>query len=77
MKVVKLRITLINGDFQYAAEAIEEKGRYYYRVGDVTVELTKVEYERVIANPCLYYFSTALKLHNVIEKGLRETVRIN
>jgi hypothetical protein len=66
MKVVKPRIILIDGYFQYAAEAIEENGRHYYRVEDTTVGITKSEYDRVIGNPCLYYFSTALRLHNLI-----------
>ena len=77
MKVVKLKITLVDGRFEYMAEAIERGGRYYYRIGVTTIEVTKPEYDRVIANPRLYYFSTALKLHKVIEKGLRKTVRLN
>lgn len=66
MKVVKLRITLIDGYLRYAAEAIEKNGRYYYRVNATTVEITKSDYDRVIRNPHLYYFSTALRLHNLI-----------
>jgi len=77
MKVVKLRITLVDGRFKYDAEAIKASGRYYYRVGGTTIEVSKNEYDRVIANPRLYYFSTALKLHNLIEKGLRENVRLS
>ena len=65
MKVDKLRITLVNGRFEYNAEAIEAGGRCYYRIGATTVEVTKHEYDRVIANPRLYYFSTALKLHKL------------
>lgn len=72
MKVIKLRIGLIEGNitgisgsniFRYTAEAIEDSIRHYYRVGDVTIKITKYEYENVIINPYLYYFSTALKLH--------------
>ena len=77
MKVVKLRITLIDDCFQYAAEAIEENGRHHYHVDDTTVEVTKHEYDRVIANPRLYYFSTALKLHKLIEKKLRKNVNLS
>ena len=77
MKVVKLRITLANGCFEYNAEAIEAGGRYYYRIGAKTVEVTKREYECVTGNPRLYYFSNALKLHKVIEKGLRKAVRLH
>ena len=52
--------------FEYLAEAIKDKKRYYYRVDDVTVEITKYEYDKVMVNPYLYYFSTALKLHHRI-----------
>ena len=69
MKVVKLRITLIDGYFQYPAEAIEKNCRYYYRVDDTIVEIPKSEYDRVIGNPRLYYFSTALRLHNLIKRA--------
>jgi hypothetical protein len=66
MKAVTLRIRLIDGHFQYAAEAIQENGKYYYRVDDTTVEIAKSEYNAAIGNPYLYYFSTALRLHNLI-----------
>jgi hypothetical protein len=77
MKIVKLRITLGGGRFKYIAEAIEGSGRYYYRVGGTTIEVIKSEYDYVIANPHLYYFSTALKLHYAIEKGLRKNVQLS
>jgi hypothetical protein len=77
MKVVKLRITLVDGRFKYDAEAIEASGRYYYRIGATTIEVTKNEFNRVLANPRLYYFSTALKLHKLIEKGLRKNVHLS
>jgi hypothetical protein len=77
MKIVKLRITLVDGRFRYNAEAIDDCGRYYYRVGKRTIEISKNEYDRVIANPRLYYFSTALKLHKSVEKGLGKYVRLS
>jgi hypothetical protein len=77
MNIGKLRITLIDGGSRYNAEAIEHCGRYYYRVGNTTIEVTKNEYDRVVANPRLYYFQTALKLHNAIKKGLRKNVRLS
>ena len=77
MKVVKLRVTLVDGRFKYYAEAIERGGRYCYRVGGTTIEVTKKEYDRLIANPRLHYFSTALKLHKLIEKGLRQNVNLS
>lgn len=77
MKVIKLRISLMKGNvagicgsnlFQYISEAIEEDNGYYYRIGDVKTEITKYEYEHIIINPYLYYFSTALKLHFKLRK---------
>ncbi len=47
----------------YWSEAIEDDGRYYYRAKGITVEMTEEECIRVVGNPKLYYFSTALKLH--------------
>ena len=67
-KVTPLTITLSDGTFQYAAEVIKENGRYFYRVEDITVEIMKYDYGQVIVNPRLYYFSTALKLHFVVER---------
>lgn len=46
----------------YRAQAIEYQGKYYYRAWGVTVEVSPDEYEKVIRNPKLYYFSVALKL---------------
>jgi hypothetical protein len=76
MNVAKLRISLLDERFKYEAEAIEDSDGRYYRVGDTAIEITKNEYERVIANPRLYYFSIALRLHNVIEKSLCKNVRL-
>ena len=72
MKVVKLKIGYVGSvknNFKYIAEAIEDENRYYYRVDDVTIEITQSEYNYVIINPYLYYFSTALKLHYLIQKN--------
>jgi hypothetical protein len=49
-------------DYQYTAIAIEEGGKFYYWAKGVSIEITAKEYEYVITNPKLYYFSTALKL---------------
>lgn len=51
----------------YWAEAIKDGDKYCYRVSLTTVEITEGEYCRVIRNPSLYYFSTALSLHKRIE----------
>ena len=56
-------------EHQYIAEAIAHEGRHYYRVDGITVELAQHEYQRVIANPRLYYFSAALKLHHRIKRA--------
>lgn len=69
MKVIQVRIHnwKARDHFNYLAEAIVDKGKYYYRVDNVTLEITQLEYSRVIGNPYLYYFSTALKMHFLIQ----------
>lgn len=62
-------ITFIKDENNYFAEAIEYQGQYFYRVDGVTVQAEQYEYERAIANPRLYYFSSALKLHHRIKKA--------
>ena len=62
-------ISFIKDENNYFAEAIEHGGKYFYRVDGVTVEAEQYEYERVIVNPRLYYFSSALKLHHRIKKA--------
>lgn len=47
----------------YFASVIEHQGKYYYQADGITVEAEGYECERVITNPRLYYFSSALKLH--------------
>ncbi len=83
MKITPLKISLhtfnksecqklIDGfddDNNYFSEAIEDGDKYYYRVDGNSIEIEKWEYERVIANPRLYYFSTALKLHLRIKRA--------
>lgn len=56
-------------DNNYWAEAIEDEGRFYYRAKGVTIALEEYEFRRVVENPSLYYFSTALKLHFRIERA--------
>jgi hypothetical protein len=50
----------------YWGEAIRIGDSYFYRVGDIVVPATEYEYRMVIANPNMYYFSSALKLHRRI-----------
>jgi hypothetical protein len=56
----------------YWAEAIEEDGKHYYRAKGVTVETTEDRYRKVIQNPYLYYFSSALWLHLQIQGELKK-----
>ena len=53
----------------YWADVIQDGPKFYYRVDDTTVEINSDEYHKVIANPSLYYFSTALKLHHRMRKA--------
>lgn len=53
----------------YWAEAIENGEKFCYRVNGTTVEITAAEFGKVIINPRLYYFSTALKLHFRIKRA--------
>ena len=72
---LKIRLTGRKETFQYHAEAIEDNGEFFYRVGDKVIEISEWEFYRVIANPRLYYFSTALKLDCAI-KGYRSDYRV-
>ena len=61
-------IVFVKDESNYFAEAIEDQGKYFFRVDGVTVEIGRPEYDQVIANPFLYYFSTALKLHLQVKR---------
>jgi hypothetical protein len=52
----------------YWADAIRIGDSHFYRVGDIVVPATEYEYRMVIANPNMYYFSSALKLHYRIQR---------
>ena len=83
MKIIQIKIGLadfnnidipfafVKDDHNYFAEAIEDGGKYYYRIDGFTIEIEKWEYERVLGNPRLYYFSTAAKLHHRIRHARR------
>jgi hypothetical protein len=62
-------IVFYRNEHHYIAEAIAHEGRHYYRVDGTTVELAQHEYQRVIKNPELYYFSAALKLQHRIKRA--------
>lgn len=61
----------------YSAHAIEINGRYYYSALDRLVEISKQERDSVISNPKLYYFSTALRLHNRIKGQVATSINSN
>lgn len=54
----------------YYAIAVEDSDKYYYWAKGVSMEVTKEELDRVRANPVLYYFSTALRLHCRINRNI-------
>ena len=56
-------------EMNYWAEAIRIGDSYFYRVGDIVVPATAYEYRMVVANPNMYYFSSALKLHYRIQRA--------
>lgn len=56
--------------YQYIGIAIEDQGSYYYWAKGVSLKISEQEYHYIKANPKLYYFSTALKLHFRIEQKL-------
>ena len=60
-------------DCHYWAEAIEDGDKFYYLVNDTILEISEYEFGKVILNPYLYYFSTALKLHNRIKRAKQAT----
>jgi len=64
-----LPLVLYRDENHYAAQAIEYESQYFYRINGVTVQALKHEYEQAIANPRLYYFSSALKLHFRVKKA--------
>jgi len=59
-------------DYEYIAIAIEYEDSYYYWAKGVSLKIAKHEFERIKANPKLYYFSTALKLHFRVESELQK-----
>jgi hypothetical protein len=62
-------------DYEYIGIAIEDEGAYYYWAKGVSLKIVKHEYEHIKANPKLYYFSTALKLHLRVEQYLQDGLK--
>ena len=73
MKITRVDICLSDNMFQYFSEAVEDKSQYFYHVNGVIIEITKHEHDMVIKNPKLYYFSTALRLHFMIERKKKDS----
>jgi len=59
-----------SSEYQYIGIAIEDQGSHYYWARGVSLRITEQEYRYIKANPKLYYFSTALKLHLKIDRYL-------
>jgi len=55
-------------EHSYYAEIIEDAGVYTYSIDGVKVDAEKWEIDRVLANPYMYYFSMALKLHHRVRR---------
>ena len=53
----------------YQAVIIRASGRIFYIAKGVVVPITEHEARQVVRNPFRYYFSTALKLHFIIERA--------
>jgi hypothetical protein len=73
----RLRIRLLKwqeipqqADNDYPAEVLIEGDQFLYRARGVTVPITEYEARMVIDNPYMYYFSTALRLHNQIKQRI-------
>jgi len=62
-------IRFYQDDRHYRASVIQSQDQYFYQVGNTTIQITAYEYEKVIQNPRLYYFSSALKLHHRLAKA--------
>lgn len=80
MPVTRVRIGLCGSnkwshpddENHYWAEAFGNDGKFYYRAKGVTIEIPEYRYQKVIANPYLYYFSSALWLHYQIVRELKK-----
>jgi len=59
-----------SSEYEYVGIAIEDQGSHYYWARGVSLRITEQEYHYIKANPKLYYFSAALKLHLKIDRYL-------
>lgn len=61
-------LTHLNFDAQEQADVISAGQHYFYRYGSVLRDISHAEFEQIIKNPRLYYFSTALKIHQRLKR---------
>lgn len=73
MRVNLLKIKSVSKKEQYKSIAIKLIDGYYYIARGYILKIEKYEYEFVIKNPYLYYFSTALRLHFRTENKMTKT----
>lgn len=67
---LKTHIALDSDDISnYWVEIFEFRNDTLYRVGDAVIKIHHYEYLSVLAEPSLYYFSTAFKLHCRLQKA--------
>ena len=59
-------------EFDYIGIAIQEGDNYFYWAKGVSLKIAEWEYHHIKANPKIYYFSTALKLHLRIKEELQK-----
>ena len=57
-----------NEKYNYIGISIEERHGHYYYAKGICIPITAREQNYIRTNPKLYYFSTALKLHHLIQR---------
>jgi len=60
--------TYLNFDAQEQATVISAGNHYFYRYGSVLLDISHQELQQILDNPRLYYFSTALKIHQRLKR---------
>lgn len=66
VKVSRLRVCL-RGEPVYSAWIVSVVGRYFYCARGRMTRISEQQFHAVISNPHLYCFSTALKLHRLLD----------
>ncbi|HLR30549.1 MAG TPA: hypothetical protein VK082_08220 [Paenalcaligenes sp.] len=60
--------THLNFDAQEQGTVISAGNHYFYRYGSVLLDISHQEFQQILDNPHLYYFSTALKIHQRLKR---------